>query len=54
MKLVSTPLFSGMRKLCLLLLVHIFTTGGHYEQSNTILTKVLTHTKFLDWKVVTS
>jgi len=54
MKLVSTPLFSGMRNLFLLLFVHIFTTGGHYDQSNTILTKILTHTKFLDWKLVTS
>jgi len=54
MKPVSAPLFSGMRNLFLLLLVHIFTTGRHYEQSNTILTKILTHTKFLDWKLVTS
>ena len=50
MKLVSTPLFSGMRNLFLLLLVHIFTTGGNYKQLNTISTKILTH-KFLDWKV---
>jgi len=32
----------------LLLLVHIFITGGHYKQLNTISTKILTHTKFLD------
>jgi len=48
MKLVFTPLFSGMRNLFLLLLVHIFITGGHYKQLNTISTKILTHTKFLD------
>jgi len=54
MKLVSTPLFSGLRNLFLLLFVHIFTTGGHYDQLNTILPKILTNTKFLDWKLVTS
>jgi len=48
MKLVSTLLFSEMRNLLLLLLVHIFTTGWHYKQLNTISTKILTHTKFLD------
>jgi len=54
MKLVSSPVFSGMKNLFLLLLVHIFTTGGHYQQLNTILTKIVTHTNFLDEKVVTS
>jgi len=42
------PLFSGMRNLFLLLLAHIFITGGHYKQLNTISTKILTHTWFLD------
>jgi len=50
MKLVSTPLFSGMRNSFLLLLVQNFTTRGNYEQLNTILTL----TKFLDKKLVAS
>ena len=49
MKLVSTPLFSGMRKSFLMLLVQNFTTIENYEQLNTILTL----TKFLD-KLVAS
>ena len=51
-RLVSTSLFSGMRNLFLLLLFHVFTSGGHYKQLNTILTKILTLTRFFSWELM--